>query len=143
MIDIPDDIMLVASEVVERWYHEEWNEAGDLVQDELIEFIARAILTEREASRSRERAAWIAGRDAGATLADRAVQHGGEAIRALEPPAEFGPGNTDRTRLSAANALLREALPLVESLRDPEQFYSARSTEVVARIDAHLKEGEG
>ncbi|RJT41991.1 hypothetical protein D3227_04750 [Mesorhizobium waimense] len=45
--EIPADVMVAATDVARRWYHEEW-EPENYIQQKLIEGIARAILAERE-----------------------------------------------------------------------------------------------
>ncbi len=110
MTDIPDEDFACAETL-----YENLNVTGSIetpvsmderLQD--IANIARAVLSEREAFKSRARAAWIAGRDA----ALRAIENNDYAgtstygqlcacinsVGALEPPAEFGPDETEALR---------------------------------------------
>ncbi len=213
MTDIPDDVMTAARNVVADMMGEATMTAGMIRRGlvdtfEPVQAAVRAILSEREASKSRERAAWVAGRDAAAhyhgkkavrwrTEALRHIRSNGRSspcrdrddrraeehenyakdLRALEPPAEFGPDEIERlnagwhktnvdalevgmsnvstitdlrTRLSAANTLLREASAELDTAEAcvrqgtddlATQICVAEATHKTrARIDAYLKE---
>lgn len=47
MSEIPEDIFEAATEVARRWYHEEW-EPAEFIQQQLVKYIAYALVAERE-----------------------------------------------------------------------------------------------